>query len=389
MTRSFHILPAALLAVSLLSSCKKDKEEQTQTPAATVTAKEVVTNYSNIVYASYSDALTKSKELRLSAAAFISAPSQAGLDGVKNAYLAAREPYGQTDAYRFYDGPIDDAEGKEGLMNGWPLDEDYIDYVVGNSTSGIINDSVNYAQINKTVLEEANEVAGETNISTGYHAIEFLLWGQDLSQTGAGNRPYTDYVAGSEVSAARRGKYLLAAIDLLIDDLTYTAEAWAPAKDNYRKTFEAQDAQFSLKLILTGIGKFAKGELYGERMSVAYDTQSQEDEHSCFSDQTHRDFILGQKGIDNVFFGTYTRTDGTKISGKGIYDLVNAKNAAVAKTAKDALADAAAKVAAIQPPFDREIITGRSRVFAAIQSGNEEATQIVEVATALGIRLTL
>jgi putative iron-regulated protein len=44
-------------------------------------------------------------------------------------------------------------------------------------------------------LHEADGV--EANVATGYHAIEFLLWGQDLNGhgVGAGNRPWTDYAA--------------------------------------------------------------------------------------------------------------------------------------------------------------------------------------------------
>lgn len=42
------------------------------------------------------------------------------------------------------------------------------------------------------LAEELHMLDGvQANVATGYHAIEFLLWGQDLNGTnpGAGNRP--------------------------------------------------------------------------------------------------------------------------------------------------------------------------------------------------------
>lgn len=374
-----------LVGAFVISSCKKE-DDNTELEKAKVA---VIANYANIVYATYSDAATKAIDLRTAIIEFVDNPSQANLTIAKQAYIDAREPYGQSDAFRFYGGPIDDDNGKEGLMNGWPLDENYIDYVSSNSSAGIINDSVNYPVISKEVIEIANEQGGETNISTGYHAIEFLLWGQDLSSAGPGVRPYTDYVQTVSKAANRRGQYLKVVADLLVDDLNYTKLAWTLGS-SYRTAFEL-DIDKSIQLILTGIGKFTKGELFGERMSTAYDTQNQEDEHSCFSDQTHRDFILGEKGIHNVFFGHYTRIDGVVISGTGIYDLIKMVNAGTAEDAKNALMTAETAVAAIHAPFDNEIVdpAGRARVLTAIQAGNVQAQKIVNVANNLGTSIVL
>ena len=60
-----------------------------------------------------------------------------------------------------------------------------------------------FPEITAEALTAANEEGGETNISTGWHAIEFLLWGQDLSATGPGARPATDYTTAP--NAERRG----------------------------------------------------------------------------------------------------------------------------------------------------------------------------------------
>ncbi len=151
-------------------------------------------HYANLVEANYQDVLTRVKALQTAVDTFVAAPSAEGLEQAKQAWLAAREPYGQTEAFRFYAGPIDDAKGPEGQINAWPLDESYIDYVKGNSKAGIIN-KPNVA-ITKQKLASLNEKGGEENVSTGFHAIEFLLWGQDFNKEGPGNRSYTDFVDG-------------------------------------------------------------------------------------------------------------------------------------------------------------------------------------------------
>lgn len=380
------LLLAALGSVVLMASCKKEKNNDEL-------KQKVVDNYAEIVYTSYKDSYTQAVTFRTKVDAFVAAPTQAGLEELKTFWAGPlRTPYGQTDAFRFYGGPIDDDNGREGQLNAWPMDEVFVDYVDGHPTSGIINDLVNYPNITKEVILAANENGGETNISTGYHAIEFLLWGQDLYEDSPGKRPYTDYLTtgGTAANQARRGQYLSVVTHLLVDDLKYTADAWVPGSA-YRSSFVAQKADISLQLILTGIGKFCKGELFGERLQVAYSTQSQEDEHSCFSDQTHNDLRFGITGIENVYYGHYTTVDGTVFDGPGLNELLEAANPGLNAEFKIKLQAAHDAVFAIQPPFDREIViaAGRARCLAAINAGNALADKIVEAANALGIQIVL
>ncbi|MEO0595147.1 MAG: imelysin family protein [Chloroflexota bacterium] len=268
---------------------------------------------------------------------------------------ACNEPYGQTEAYRFYGGPIDGEDGPEGLLNAWPLDEAYIDYVEGDADAGIISNTDDYPVIDADLLVSLNEVGAEENISTGYHAIEFLLWGQDLSADGSGNRPYTDYTTAD--NAERRGDYLAAVADLLVSDLEGLIEAWAvDMDDNYRATFLASDADEAFTNILTGIGVLATAELAGERMFVAYDNQDQEDEHSCFSDNTHRDVITNFMGLDNVYRGSYTRIDGEIIDGTGIADVIAVVNPDLNDDILATLDELATLTDDIFVPFDQAIV---------------------------------
>jgi len=195
--------------------------------AADVTRTSVVETYSQIVFASYEDSLQGARELKAAVDAFAAAPSEDTLAKARKAWLAAREPYGQTEAFRFYGGPIDDAKGPEGQINAWPLD------VKGKPNAGIINNRK--VAITKEKLSSLNERGGEENVSTGYHAIEFLLWGQDFDVAGPGKRSFTDFVDGKAPNADRRREYLKVAAELLVDDLASVTSQWKPGSNNYRR----------------------------------------------------------------------------------------------------------------------------------------------------------
>lgn len=363
----------------------------TSTPAV-VTAQAVVANYAELMFRNYSDALAGAEALHDAIDAFVDAPSQATLDAAKAAWIASRPSYQQTEASRFYDGPIDDSEdGPEGLINAWPLDENYIDYVVGVPDSGIVNDPAGFPAIDEDTLSEANEAGGEANIATGYHAIEFLLWGQDLSTSGPGNRPFTDYVTdgtGTAANQERRGEYLTAVAHLLVDNIQSVVDEWAPGNpNNYRAELTSIDTDEALTRILTGIGTLSAGELGGERLSVAFETRDQEDEHSCFSDNTRDDLANDAVGIQNVYFGRYGTLDGP-----GIDELVRQVDPALDASLQAQLAASVASMRAIPQPLDQALqgaddSPGRVAIQTAIDDLFEQADGIASAAEALGLTI--
>ncbi|MEM6325672.1 MAG: imelysin family protein [Bacteroidota bacterium] len=344
--------------------------------------------YATIVHASYEDSYDAAVELDQAIDAFLASPSATSFEAAKTAWLAAREPYGQTEAYRFANGPIDDADGPEGLLNAWPMDESYVDYVMDESGivfTGIINsDDPSLATIDAALLEGLNEQGGEENVSIGYHAIEFLLWGQDLSETGPGNRPFTDYT--TQVNANRRADYLRVVSDLLLVHLGELVDEWAPGQSgNYRATFLAQDPDQALADVFTGIGTLAKSELAVERMFVAVNNQDQEDEHSCFADNTDRDIVTNAQGIANVWRGSYTRTDGSVVSGTSLADVVAEEDGDVAGTVNSNTSAALTAVNAIPDPFDRAIINQQTVVLDAVDALQDLGDSFVTAAAAIDI----
>ncbi len=379
-----------LLLLSLaLVSCGDDEDKKEDNPndenAALKTA--IFENYADIAYENYLDSYNEAVELNSAIKLFLAEPtSTSKFEATKKAWRAAREPYGQTEAFRFANGPIDDEDGPEGLLNAWPLDEAYIDYVRDDADAGIINDPVTFPSLTKELLIELNEAGKDDNISMGYHAIEFLLWGQDKETPTAtintGSRPNTDYVeGGTAANQMRRGAYLQACADLLVEHLKLMVEAWSPSNGgNYRSAFLTKDAEQNLVNMFTSISILSKSELAGERIFVAYNNESQEDEHSCFSDNTHRDIRLNAQGISNVYLGKYTKVNGKTISGKSLADLVAAVDPTLAAEVKTQLESTLAKVEATGTPFDYAVTPSsglRSTIYDAAVSlqklGNEFA----------------
>lgn len=358
-----------------------------------ISKKEVVENYANIVYANYLDAHEHALALREEVKRFTENPTQAGFDKTKKAWLLARESYGQTEAFRFYGGPIDGENGPEGQLNAWPLDEAYIDYVASeNNNANIINSPEAFPEITAELIASMNEKGSETNVSSGYHAIEFLLWGQDLSDgPGSGDRKYTDYIDGEKATAEnadRRRTYLLETVNLLIKDLKSVMEEWAPNQQNYRAEFISNPDK-SIEKIVSGLGKLSKGELAGERMFVAYDLRSKEDEHSCFSDNTHRDIIANATGIQNVYLGEYKtfRNDST-ISGPSIYDLVKQQEETLAEELKQTIANGLSESKKIEAPFDQQIKNegGRKQIAKTISLFRKQGDLLAASANKFGFK---
>tara|TARA_R110002096_G_scaffold200639_6_gene384664 strand:- start:397 stop:1530 length:1134 start_codon:yes stop_codon:yes gene_type:complete len=344
--------------------------------------RDVVSNYANLVHANYADALVEAVNLQGALTAFANEPDEAGLAKARMAWISARLPYLQTEVFRFYAGPIDDDDGPEGLINAWPLDEAYVDYVEGNPSVGIVNDTANFPEITKELLVSVNEKDGEENISAGFHAIEFLLWGQDENADGPGNRSADDYITAP--NADRRKAYLLAAGELLVENLEHLVAEWAPGQDNYRKSFEAAPSSESLKKIITGMSMLAGFELSGERLLVAMETRAQEDEHSCFSDTTHSDVIYNAKGIANVWEGEYGN-----VKGAGIDDLAKAVDADLRKKLRKTIQEALKLSKQIPVPFDQAILeeNGRASILAVVETLEDQADLLVELSQKLGFEV--
>ncbi len=385
MTKIAHFLAVGLLASSALTSVAR----------ADVTPEAVIVQYADIAQAKYEDALATAKALDEAVEELLENPDEATLEAARQAWLAARVPYQQTEVYRFGNAIVDDWEGR---VNAWPLDEGLIDYVdssygsesdentlftanvIANPSIEINGKTIDASVITPDLISRTLQEAGgiEANVASGYHAIEFLLWGQDLNGNGpgAGNRPATDYSLTncSNDHCERRRDYLHAVTDLLVMDLEEMAENWK-AGGQARAALEQGEVSTGLSTILTGMGSLSYGELAGERMKLGLLLGDPEEEHDCFSDNTHNSHLYDAVGIRNVYNGTYTRVDGTVLSGPALADLVAAKDPAIAGElsadldATVAAMEAMAKRAETVEAYDQMIAIGNTEGNAAVQAG--------------------
>ncbi|MCX5517231.1 peptidase [Kaistia defluvii] len=380
-------------------------------------ASAVLKTYGDIAQAKYEDALAGAKALNVAVDALIANPTDATLAAARDAWKASRPAYQQTEVYRFGNAIVDDWEGR---VNAWPLDEGLIDYVdaksygdssdsnplyaanvIANKTLQIGPDKVDATVINADLLHKLQEAGDvEANVATGYHAIEFLLWGQDLNGTGpgAGNRPATDFDTKNctNGNCDRRAAFLKAATDLLVADLEEMAANWK-ADGEARKQLAAKGDEGGLATILTGIGSLSYGELAGERMKLGLILHDPEEEHDCFSDNTANSHYYDQAGMVAAWQGKYTRTDGTTVEGPSIRDLAAAKNADAAKRVDDALAVTTAKMQVLKDTSDKgeaydqmigaDNAAGNAIVQAAIDGLVGQTRAVEAVVAALGLKI--
>lgn len=353
------------------------------------TARAVVLNYAQTVHAVYEDCLVASTRMSGAIRTFLAAPSPEKLSAAREAWLLARQPYLQGEVFRYYAGPIDDGDGPEPFLNSWPLDELYIDMGEGGD-GGIIGNEKAYPVIDATLITGLNLKDGEKNIACGWHAIEFLLWGQDSSTTGPGDRPWTDYTSAR--FASRRGQYLQVCADLIVVHFEDLIKQWAPGKlGNYRAIFEEGYDQ-SVERILSGMIFLSGNELAGERLQVAWDTKEQEDEHSCFSDSTHSDIIQDALGLQNIYRGRYVRIDGTLVTGPGLRSLAGMAQPDLVPELDAKIDGTLTAAKAIPAPFDQAILgeddaPGRKAVLKTISAAEEQSAVLRRLARALQIQI--
>ncbi len=390
----------ALAAVSLadasqtdpvrnISSYALDKESAGYVPE--YDAYPVIANYAHLVAATYQQALMDAKDLQLAIDALLEKPSEETMNAARNAWINARTSYLQTEAFRFYEGPIDfvdekaGTEGPEGRLNAWPMNEGFIDYVDGNPDAGIINDTS--IEITADLIREKDQVEDEADVTTGYHAIEFLLWGQDMSNAGPGNRPYTDYLAGKGNNDRRR-LYLKTVTEMLVTDLDGLVTAWDVSyPDSYAVKFKEYSDREALGRILTSLATLSEFELALERIATGLDSGDQEDEQSCFSDNTLNDVIYDQRGIRNVYFGSYGN-----VSGPGIDSLVGRLAPDLNSRMIAALNRTDAAIANLNYPYDTILASApnsraREEAEAVISALQAQSDVLKDIGKLLGVKV--
>ncbi|WP_374306205.1 imelysin family protein [Methylocella sp.] len=360
------------------------------------TPREVIVHYADLAHVMYESSYLAAKDMQGAINAFLAAPSAEALRKARDAWKAARNPYQQTEPYRFGNKIVDAWEGN---VNAWPLDEGLIDYVdkasygessdenplytaniIASKTIRVGKKTIDVSKITGDLLHQLNSAGGvEANVASGWHAVEFLLWGQNLHKEGtvAGERPYTDYDLKNCTNdhCDRRAQYLKVATDRLVADLMEMAASWGPKGEARAALFKKSDKQ-GLAVIFTGLGSLSYGELAGERMKLGLMLHDTEEAHDCFSNNTQNAHYYDEVGIRDVYYGRYAKADGAEVTGPSVADLVRAADPKIADEI-DAKSDAA--LAALKKLkdvadsgeilYDRMLLEGNTKGNQLIQDG--------------------
>lgn len=345
----------ALLALASLAGCDSEPDDFN-------TAAHVAENHADIAFAAYSDSKTAALALQQSVNAFIAEPTEDNLLAAKAAYKAIRAPYQQSEIMRFDSiitvGENLDADGGpasvdewEGQVNAWPLDENHIDTIIAGS------DDINV----DLLISQNGADDNDANVTTGIHAVEYMLWGSDLygTEAGAGERPATDFANDgtcADSHCERRAQYLSAATDLLVEDLTVMAAEWSPTAKTTSGTlaYNFLNSPFAIDYMVGSMITMATDELASARMGSGLSLGDPEEEHDCFSDLSHLAIYHNFQGVKNAFYGTY-ESDTYSISGASLAVLVNNISTATFDAVDAGLTSIEEKMAQILDAGEREV----------------------------------
>jgi putative iron-regulated protein len=324
-----------LLSIIFLISCTSINQKKTP-----VTESVLIENYRELVSSLYKQCVVTVDHLNQKIEFFIQHVNEDNFYELRQQWINSKQCYSMAEATRFSGTYIDEIDT---LINAWPIDELYIDYTLTKPKSGIIgNEQINITQSN---LFKLNEQQGETNISIGYHAIEFLLWGQDFNADGPGERLWTDY--SERTDAKRRKTYLITIGALLQSHMNDLLFEWESNPNQLQ----------NIDQIISGLGTFIKAELVGERMQVALDTFDQEDEQSCFSDQTNNDIISNIKGVLSVLTGHLNlKNQSHFVKEPGLIDLFRQKDYDLSEKLLIDINQALDLMKQLTLPFDQAIL---------------------------------
>ncbi|MCF6301822.1 MAG: peptidase [Devosiaceae bacterium] len=333
MKTRFKTLLAPLATVAMLWTPSVSAQILNST---TVDVAQIVKNYTDIGLASYKDALNSAELMRSAIEDFLNNPNDETLTEARSTWRTARIPYEQSEVF-VHISPV--IENWVPRVNAGPVNESFLDYVAGGSSDNVINAdtlSVGGEQVEivkftpEFIAESLHQVNGNVqDVASGYRVIEFLLWGQDNSgneepgvEEGAGQRPASDYDLENctNENCARRGEYLYATVNLLIDDLNEAVSHWVVTGDVRRDLMA--DPEAALSKIITGLGSLSYGELAGDRLQRSLLLQSPDAELDRFSNNSHISYLFNARGVIGVYFGEYYSMEGKLTRGPSLADLM-------------------------------------------------------------------
>ena len=329
-------------------------------PYANDVAYEVLFHYTLLGYAMYSDAFSAVAELWKEIKVFDEAPSEPTFLQARHAWQTSRLAYDRTEVFRFPRSPIEE-ENLEELINAW-------DVQAGVVEADIIGDPDAFPEISRQVLVQLSRSPEAPGVVTGWHVVEFLLWGPVGTERDARLTKFTD-----DGLADRRRAFLRAAMDLLVFHIGRVRGDWEEENyDNFAGAFLMERQDVVLGAVFTGISTLTREVMAGERLRAPLADNDPAQLLSRYSDTTTDDLLANLEGLKSIYGGTYVTSHGRPVTGDGFKVLVASVDAALAEALDAALENATAKVEAIPRPLGIVLAEGdpaeRATVIAAAEA---------------------
>jgi putative iron-regulated protein len=178
----------------------------------------------------YSNASLAIREFEGHSQLFLAHPTQQLLLELRDRWNTAHQAYLACQLYQmlaFSRSGQKQLELTKQRVNAWPIQGGYIDYLPGYQFTGIINDST--LAITLDNLLSQHQFSDLSDVSVGFHALEFLLWGEGF------DRPASDFQAsdsqlseqGIELDANnRRRTYFELLTSHIIAELDGLSQRW-------------------------------------------------------------------------------------------------------------------------------------------------------------------
>lgn len=240
----------ALLAMLLiLGACEAKKTEQPAAgkpqPAPEVIDEEAAEALSRSLWqtgeAQLADVRAAVEALNRAVATLLERPSDDHLEAAKLAWLDAHREFAAALPYiqlGFAPAEIREQGRKLVLaLDSWPAQPGYLDTVPGYSDSGIVNDTA--IELTLTNLRHQHRLTANEEASTGFHAMEVMLWGP------TGERTAEEFVAVDEgekpqALAVNRRRQLTGLIgEAMNEDANDLAQRWPYSANDLSRYFLA------------------------------------------------------------------------------------------------------------------------------------------------------
>ena len=381
MKKSSLLMSLAMMGLMVFTACsssddkKKDDPQPTPSPSSEVTIQDaeydaIINQYvDNVVMPTYSDLKEKNSDLYLSVVDFGNAPSDAKFQAICDAWLAAREPWEQSEAFLF--GPVADF-GLDPNMDSWPLDQEAI---VNTLKSQQWNDMKWEGDYD----EDDEAIAAAQNVR-GFHTLEFLAFRDGKARTltdQAASDNAADYVY-NETNATAWAQYMRNTAQLLVDDVTLLCNEWEDSYANEFKKHNGGDFTSGLSCIeqlIDGCIDIA-GEVGGAKIGEPYDlymsgkkTEALYAVESWYSWHSRDDYTNNIYSIRNAYYGS---RDGS-IHNNSLSKLVAKYDQELDQKVKQAIDRAAKNIQAIPQPFRNNINSTEA------QNAMEACAELAEV----------